>query len=150
MPLGPNLYGDLTEGCVARISTTSPTSPTTTCGVTNATLGGFPNRIAVDADHDALYFAIVEDYGYAAPYTPINKLRQYNLATQTMVTAPLSASDQQIIDVAVCPGGDIVAVDQKTNAGGLRVWRGGTERTTSAIAIGRPPTATDGLLCYDP
>ena len=150
MPLGPNLYGDLTEGCVARISTTSPTSPTATCGVTNATLGGFPNRVAVDAEHNKLYVAVVSDFGYSAPFTPINELREYDLATQTMVAAPLSASDQQIIDVQVCPGGDVVAVDQKMNAGGLRVWRNGTERTTAAIAIGRPPSATDGLACYDP
>lgn len=149
IPLGPNLFGDLTEGCVARISTTSPTAPTATCGVTNTTLGGFPNRVAVDAANNKLYVAVVEDFGYVSG-TPVNKLRSYDLASQTIATAPLSAADQQIIDVAVCPGGDVVAVDQKTNAGGLRVWRNGTERTSAALSIGRPPAATNALLCYDP
>jgi YVTN family beta-propeller protein len=152
IPLGPNLFGDLTEGCVARISTTSPTTPTASCGVTNATLGGFPNGLAVDAVHNKLYVAVVEDFGSTnpnAPRPPRNKLRSYDLASQTIAATPLSAADQQIVDVAVCPGGDIVATDQKTNAGGLRVWRNGTERTTSAMSIGRPPT-TSALVCYDP
>jgi len=148
IPLAPNLFGDLTEGCVARISTTSPTAPTATCGVSNATLGGLPNRVAVDATNNKLYIAVVEDFGFGANPAS-NKLRSYDLATQTLAATPLSAADSQIVDVAVCPGGDVVATDQKTNAGGLRVWRNGTERTTSAMSIGRPPT-TSALVCYDP
>jgi YVTN family beta-propeller protein len=144
----PNLFGALTDGCVVRISTTSPTAPTATCGVTNATLGGLPNRIAVDAANNKLYVAVVEDFGFGSG-PPVNKLRKYDLDAQALDANSLSTSAEQIVDVQVCPGGDIVATDQATNAGGLRVWRAGAERTSAAVSIGRPPT-TSALVCYDP
>src|SRR5206468_2690531 len=115
-------------------------SPTSTCGPTNSTLGGFAGRIAVDTVNNDLYVAVAESFS-------VGKLRVFDLGTQAIVTAPLSAASEQIVDVAVCPGGDIVGTDQTFNAGGLRVWRGATERTSSAMSIGVPPTV-NALVCY--
>ena len=48
-----------------------------------------------------------------------------------------------------CPDGEVVAVDSKMNAEGLRVFASGTERTTAALPIGLPPIFAGGIVCYD-
>ncbi|HUS29706.1 MAG TPA: hypothetical protein VMZ53_14480 [Kofleriaceae bacterium] len=141
IPLVPN-FGDLTQGCIARISTVNPAAPTAACGPTNAELGGFANRLAVDSENNKLYIAVAESF-------TSGKLRTVDLSNGALAAGSLSKAGQLIVDVQVCPGGDVVASDQTTNATGLRVWRGTTERTTDAISIGMNPTV-NGLACYDP
>jgi YVTN family beta-propeller protein len=141
IPLAPD-FSNLTAGCVARISTVNPAAPTAACGPTNAELGGIANRLAVDNESNKLYIAVAESF-------TVGKLRMIDLATGTLASGALSAANQLIIDVQVCPGGDVVVSDQTTNATGLRVYRGSQERTTEAISIGMNPT-TSALGCYDP
>jgi DNA-binding beta-propeller fold protein YncE len=139
IPLMPD-YNDLTAGCLARVSTGE--TPTVACGPTNAELGGLANKIAIDDKTNTAYIAVAESFSSG-------KLRTFDLASGTLGATPLSTSSELIVDVAVCPGGDVVATDQTTNAGGLRVWRGTAERTTEAMSIGMPPTV-NALVCYDP
>ena len=64
--------------------------------------------------------------------------------------SPMSSTSQLIVDVAACPGGQLVGTDQQTNNAGLRVWRkNGGERTADPVSIGMPPT-TNALVCYEP
>jgi len=139
IPLVPDL-ADLTAGCIARVSTGATT--TVACGPTNADLGGFANRIAIDDKTNTAYIAVAESF-------TVGKLRTLDLTNGTLGASALSTSSELIIDVAVCPGGDVVAMDQTTDASGLRVWRGTTERTTEALSIGMRPTV-NALVCYDP
>ncbi|HSD90719.1 MAG TPA: hypothetical protein VLB44_24510 [Kofleriaceae bacterium] len=139
IPLMPS-YNDLTAGCIARVSTGA--TPTVACGPTNAELGGLANKIAIDDKSNTAYIAVAESF-------TSGKLRTLDLSSGTLGATALSTSSELIVDVAACPGGDVVATDQTTNAGGLRVWRGTTERTTEAMSIGMPPTV-NALVCYDP
>ncbi len=133
-----------TAGCLERVSTGD--TPSVGCGPTNQQLGGFANKLAIADGGDTLYVAIGT---YDASFmNPTGVLRALDLATGTLADAPISATDELVIDVAACPGGDVVAMDQTLSATGLRVWRGQTERTTEALSIGLPPTV-NGLVCYD-
>jgi hypothetical protein len=152
-PEGSTYTGDLligsspslttyTAGCIERVSTGD--TPTVGCGPTNQQLGGFANKLAVS--DDTLYIAVGT---YDASFmNPTGVIRSLDLATGTLADAPLSATDELIIDVAACPGGDVVGMDQTLSATGLRVWSGTTERTTDALSIGLPPTV-NALVCYD-
>jgi DNA-binding beta-propeller fold protein YncE len=124
--------------CVARISTGA--NLTAGCALQNADLGGYPANLSVSADGKTLYMAIEESFS-------VGKLRAYNLETGTLAPDPIGASTT-IIDVAACPNGDVAATDSATNMAGVRVYRGTTERTTSALSIGNTPVAT-GLVCFD-
>lgn len=131
-----------TAGCVERVSTGD--TPTVGCGPTNQQLGGFVNKLAVGGD--TLYLAVGT---YDASFmNPTGAIRSVDLATGMLADAPLSAAEELIIDLAACPGGDVVGMDQTLSATGLRVWRGNTERTTEAMSIGLPPTV-NALVCYD-
>ncbi len=132
-------------GCIERVNVGGET-PTVGCGLSNQELGGFANRLSVAADGSLLYIAVGT---YDATFqNPTGALKGFDLASGTLWTAPLSAAEQLIIDVAACPGGDVVATDQTLNKTGLRVWRGTTERTTDALSIGLPPTV-NALACFD-
>ena len=136
-------FVDYATGCIERISTGA--TPTAACGLTNTELAGYANKLAIG--DDALYLAVgTLDSSFS---NPTGKLRAFDLGTGTLAASPLSPTSQLIVDVAACPGGQVVATDQTLNAGGLRVWRDGVERTTETISIGMPPT-TNALVCYDP
>lgn len=124
--------------CVARISTDA--NLTAGCAIQNADLGGYPANMAVSADGKTLYLAIEESFS-------VGKLRAYNLETGTLAADPIGTSTT-LIDVAACPNGDVAAMDSATNMAGVRVYRGTTERTTSALSIGNTPVTT-GIVCYD-
>lgn len=144
IPSVPDFTG-YTEGCVERVNTTSA-QPTVGCGLTNAQLAGYVNRLAVAPDGKTLYTAVgTYDQTFM---NPTGKLKAFDLMTGMLAADPLSAASELIIDVAACPGGDVVAMDQTLNAGGMRVWRGATERTSEALSIGLPPTV-NALACFD-
>lgn len=132
-------------GCIERVNIAGA-MPTVGCGLSNQELGGFPNRLSV-ADDGSLLYIVVGTYD-ATFQNPTGVLKGFDLASGTLWTAPVSSTEQLIIDVAACPGGDVVATDQTLNATGLRVWRGTTERTTDALSIGLPPTV-NALACFD-
>jgi hypothetical protein len=136
-------YSDYSSGCIERVSTGDPT--TVGCGLTNQELAGFVNKLAV-AD-DLLYVA-VGTYDTSFDH-PTGTVRSFDLASGTLAAEPISTASELVVDVAACPGGDVVGTDQTIGAGGLRVWRGGVERTTDAMSIGLPPT-TNALVCYAP
>jgi hypothetical protein len=137
-------YQNYATGCIERVSTAA--TATVSCGLTNQEIGGFANALAVSPDGAMLYIAADT---YDATFKQTGALRGFDLETGMLWTAPLSATAQVIVDVAACPGGDVVAADKTMNAAGLRVWRDTTERTTDAMSIGLPPTV-NALVCYDP
>lgn len=137
-------YQNYATGCLERVSTAA--TPAVSCGLTNQQLGGFGNRLAVADDGSLLYIAVAT---FDASFNQTGALRGFDLASGTLWTAALSTATELIVDVAACPGGDIVAADKTLNAGGLRVWRDTEQRTTEAMSIGLPPTV-NGLVCYDP
>ncbi len=128
----------LATRCVARVSTGA--TLTTGCAVQNADLGGYPANMSMSADGKTLYLAIQESF-------TVGKLRSYNLETGTLDPDPIGASTT-VFDVAACPNGDVAISDNNSTMSGIRVYRGTTERTTSALSIGNTPVAT-GLVCYD-
>jgi YVTN family beta-propeller protein len=137
-------FTDYASGCIERVSTGGATS--VSCGLTNQEMAGYATRLSVAPDESMLYVAVgTWDANFT---TPTGKLKGFDLDTGSLWTAPVSSASQLIIDVAACPGGDIVAMDQTFNKAGLRVWRNGVERTTEAMSIGMPPT-TNALACYD-
>ena len=142
IPTAPS-FSNFATGCIQRISTGA--TPAVSCGVTNAQLAGFANKLAVSDSN--LYLAVgTYDMSFS---NPTGTLKSLDLATGMLAPAPLSKSSELIVDVAACPGGQVVATDQTLNAGGLRVWGSGSERTTDALSIGMPPT-TNALVCIDP
>lgn len=137
-------YNNYATGCIDRVSTGA--TPAVACGLTNQEMAGFANSLAVAPDGTVLYIAVDT---FDTNFNQTGVLKGFDLETGTLWTAPLSATAQLIVDVAACPGGDVVAADKTLNAGGLRVWRDTTERTTEAKPIGLPPTV-NALVCYDP
>lgn len=151
IPVGAPNEGDLviptidwatSEGCIERV-TTGPNAASAGCVVTNADLGGggaYVVRAEINAQ-DATMFAAVSKY-------PDAKLRGYDLTAGTLWADPVSPAAQTIVDVAVCPTGDVVVSDSTMDAAGLRVYRGTVEQTTAALPVGLRPQSSHGLLCY--
>lgn len=131
-------FEDYSTGCVARVSASGAS-----CAVTNMELGGFVTGLAVGAK---LYLSVLVDQSFT---TVSGTLRAVDLATGALDGSPLSTASEQIGDVAACPDGTVVAVDSTMNAAGVRVYQGGAERTTEAMAIGLPPIFASGIVCYD-
>jgi hypothetical protein len=134
-----------TTGCVARVSTGA--TPTATCasGLTNSALGGLVTGAAITPD-ETLNLAVIVDANFA---TVSGKLRTYDLHTGMLAPQVPSAMAEQIGDVAACPDGEVVTIDSKMNAEGVRVFEAGSERTTEAKPIGLPPIFSGGVVCYD-
>ena len=128
------------SGCVEKI-TTGATPGSGGCIVTNAALGGYANRY--DTHGMELYVAVAS----ATDFTK-SDLWAYDMAASTLGTSPMSASTEKIIDVAACPDGTVVASDGTAASGGVRVYRAGSEVTTSGLVVGLTPAAQHGLACY--
>ena len=139
-------FTNYATGCIERVST-GPTPSAVGCGLKNQEVGGFVNKLVVSADGGVLYFAVgTYDSSFS---NPTGILKGFDLATGMLWAAPVSATTELIVDVAACPGGDVVGMDQTFSAAGVRVWRGALQRTTTAMSIGLPPTV-NALVCYDP
>ena len=134
------VFGDNSVGCLERIKT-GPAPAANGCVVTNAQVGGYQARVAFD---DPVMFVIASSYDTA----PHGSLQGYDLQTNTLWPAPLSAPAEVLIDVVVCPDSSIVVSDQKMGAAGLRVFHGTAEVTTAALDHGHKPRSAHGLACY--
>jgi hypothetical protein len=120
------------SGCVEKITTGA--APTSACIVQNSTLGGYASRVQFLGT--ANMFIAVENF-------PTGTLDFFDGTTVT----PATGTSEVIGDVAICPSGNVVASDTATPAG-IRVFSESGELTTSAQAVGIPPTSGHGLVCY--
>ena len=136
-------FDTYTEGCIERVSTGATPADTCAAGLHNSDLGGFATK--AEATADTLWLSVVVDANFA---TVSGTLRKYDLAAGTLAPA-VSPSTETIGDLATCPDGSVVAVDQTMNSNGLRVYSGTTERTTDPISIGLPPVFASGVTCFD-
>ena len=131
-------------GCLAGVKT-SGTPMVTGCVVTNAALGAYVNRVQVSADGHKLWMATAL---YAPDFSSqAGTLRAYD-AGRAALEAAISPAAQQILDVATCPDGRVIAGDAKMGASGLRIYHDGVEETTTPISIGRPTGGGNGLACW--
>lgn len=139
--VGTVLFDD-GSGCVERIAP-GATPRAAGCLVDNADLGGYASRIAFQADVSGALGL------FAVPTTfPRADLRALDMSTGMLRPGALNASTEIVLDVVVCADGSIIVADPTANANGLRVYQGGTEKTTAALPIGLPPASTHGLVCY--
>ncbi|MDB4958422.1 MAG: hypothetical protein JWO36_5991 [Myxococcales bacterium] len=141
IPTAP-YYGDLTQGCLARVSVGA--TPAASCAITNAAVGGYETHVDVQVVDGAEMLWMAVSTSFTA-----GDLRAYDLKTGSLWAMPVNAAMQQITDVAGCPDGSVVATDAKMNAAGFRVYKDGVEKTTAAISIGLPPGFGNGLICAD-
>ena len=131
-------------GCLARIRTTG-TPAANGCLVTNAALGAYVNHAAMSADGAKLWLSAAL---YATDFSSqTGTLRAFDVG-RAALDAATSPAAQQILDVATCPDGRVVAGDAKMGGSGLRIYQDGVEETTTAIGIGRPAGGGNGLLCW--
>ncbi|MCX5742438.1 MAG: hypothetical protein NT062_08080 [Proteobacteria bacterium] len=132
-------------GCVERI-TVGATPATHGCATTNALLGGFANRLeflpGTPGNAPTLLVA-VNGNAFPAAY-----LRAVDSATGTLAALPYNPDAEHLTDVAVCPDRTIVVADQAMGTGGVRLYAGTSELTTTALDVGLPPKSGHGLLCY--
>jgi hypothetical protein len=139
MPTVPS-FTDYSVGCLARISTgVVPASHG--CAVTNQALGGYATH--AEAGTDTLWISVAT---FDAEFNSSGKLIGVDLDDSVLAAAPLSAADQNIQDVAVCPNGALVAAD--VGAAGVRIFASGGEVTTSVLDIGLPPGSGNGMACF--
>ena len=141
-------YTDFSTGCLVRVSTGS--SPTATCAVSNADLGGYVNHSEVSDDGDFLYMAVT---GYDSSFNGFGHLRGFDLTSLTLWDGNLSPDGQIIDDLTTCGDGYVVVAERTTNSGGtvtasgLHVYQDATELTTSPISIGMPTGFGNNLVC---
>lgn len=137
-------FNDASAGCLARIHT-SGTPAAGGCLVRNSELGAYVNHAEVSADGAKVWLAAAL---YAADFSSqTGVLRAYDLGAGAL-DAPVSPPAQQILDVATCPDGRVVAGDATAGASGVRVYLDGAEETTGPIDIGRPAGGGNGLACW--
>ena len=125
-------------GCIARV--TPGATPTSSCALTNAQLGGLADHVALAGD---TAYVATTSFDFTTSF-----LQTWDVASAT-VSGAISAASEQITDVAVCSDGTIVAADQAKAAPGLRIFSGSVETTTAALPIGLPPDDGNQLVCYD-
>ena len=137
-------FNDLTQGCLTRVSVGA--SPVASCAIQNSATGGAETHydIQVNGAAETLWLAVSVDFTHA-------NLQTFDLVAGTLGSAPISASTEETLDVAVCPDGSIVATDNTMTTGGMRVYSSATktEKTTTALDIGLPPGFGNGLVCFD-
>ncbi len=143
-------------GCVERI-TVGATPASAGCLVTNAQLGNFAGRVEFYAPEftgpvtgSAI---VVPQVMYAVVPKPTfdgSDLRRWSFADTTLDPTPLNAATQSIVDVAVCPTGEVVMSDAPSSpaagAGGLRVYA--PNDTSAPLPVGLKPSSSHGLVCY--
>lgn len=151
LPAGAPHAGDLVigtivfasgAGCVERI-TTSATPTAAGCLVDNTALGGYAARVGYRAgDPDGALWLVVSQPDFSTV------VRTYD-PSEDAVSEPVSRAGQSPLDLAICPDGHVVVSDAPFGgSGGLRIYDGATELTTSPLAIGLNPASVAGLACY--
>lgn len=132
---------DLLTGCLERISV-NPTFASAGCLIDNATLGGYATGVA-EVDGDRTLLAVTS--GYDGEGRPIAEAVMYDAATDEIGAEPVSAPDELIFDVTVCPTGHWLFADA---SGGIRVYDAdGVQLTQDVLDIGLPPVG-GGMVCY--
>lgn len=140
-------FADVSIGCVERI-TTGPTPAAAGCVVTNADLGGFVVSMALYAQLDVtpILWMVVSN-GVFGP-GEVSDLRGYDLGASELWPAPVSPAAQLLVDVAVCPGLQIVVADRTPALSGLRLFQYTEQVTTAPYGVGLRPASSHGLVCY--
>ncbi len=136
-------FTDYTTGCLARISL-GATPAAHGCAVTNAELGGLANHVEVSHDAATLWIAVTT---YDPAFTLSGALRPVELATGEL-GASITPAAQIVTDVAACPDGSTVIVDNTFGHAGVRVYQGGRELTSAPLDIGAAPNYGNNLTCY--
>jgi DNA-binding beta-propeller fold protein YncE len=136
-------FDTYTSGCLVRVTPGQTPAATCATGLRNSDLAGFVNGIAIG---DKLWLSVVVDQSFT---TVSGQLRAVDLATGAVASTPASPASEQVTDLAACPDGSVVVVDSTMNATGVRVFKNGSEMTTTALAIGLPPIFSSGIVCYD-
>jgi DNA-binding beta-propeller fold protein YncE len=147
-PLGGDLlvttvpnFGDLTEGCLERVST-GATPASNGCLVENAALGGYASGYAYDATADRLWLAVTEGWD-SEDFGTLGALWHYDAIAGALADEAVSADAHRPGGVTLCPTGHAVTTD---SAGGLRVYTpAGAELTTTLLDIGLPPASA---VCF--
>jgi DNA-binding beta-propeller fold protein YncE len=151
LPAGAPHAGDLVigtitfstgAGCIERI-TTGEKPNAAGCLVDNKALGGYAARVGyrADAAGGALWLVVSQpDFSTV--------VRTYDPDADE-VSEPVSMAGQAPLDLAICPDGHVVVSDAPFGgAGGVRIYDGVTEKTTSPLSVGLNPTSVAGLACY--
>ena len=137
-------FNDFTNGCLARVRTSSPPAANG-CVATNAALGGLANHVSIAPDGATAWLAVT---GFAPDFSSsFGRLHSIALATGA-VSAALSPTTQQIDDVAACRDGYVIVSDGTFGAAGVRIWQHGAEKTSAALDIGRPTGFGNNLACF--
>jgi hypothetical protein len=137
-------FGDNSVGCVEQIKP-GATPSADGCTVTNQMVNGIVSRIEFqDLGDIAVMWMIVSSFDTEAH----GNLQGFDLVAKTLWPAPLSAATELLVDIAVCPNDQVVVADQTMAANGLRVYEGGSEKTTAPLGIGLKPGSSHGLVCY--
>jgi hypothetical protein len=134
-------FSDFSTGCLARISV-GATPAANGCALTNAQLGGYANHIEAD---DALMW--IAATGFTPTFESFGALLGIDLETGEPWPWPVSTPDQVITDLAVCPGGIVVAADTALTGKGIRVWDNAVEVTTEPMPFGLPPAYGGNIVC---
>lgn len=137
-------FNDFTAGCLARVGT-GATPADHGCAVTNQTLAGLANHVAIEPDGGRAWLAVT---GFSADFSSsFGRLHTLDLATGAL-SAALSPAAQNLNDVAACRDGFVVASDSTMGASGVRIWKDGAETTTAALDIGMPTGVGNNLACF--
>lgn len=137
-------FADFSTGCVESISLAGAPSPGG-CVIANQALGGFVARIDFEVAADAVVqWMVVASFGVAGA---VGNVQGIDLDTDEHIPA-ITPPEQVIVDLAICPGNNLVVADGTLDANGLRVYGADEEVTTEPLAVGLKPGSSHGLSCY--
>ena len=143
-------------GCVERV-TVGGSAASAGCMVTNAQLGNFASRVEFFAPEFTGPVTgtaiVVPQVMYAVVPKPTfdgSDLRRWSFSDATLEPTAVNGTTQSIVDVAVCPTGEIVMAEAPSSptagAGGLRVYA--PNDTSAPMPVGLKPASSHGLVCY--
>lgn len=135
-------FGNANSGCIESVGVDINDEPSSTCLVSNATLGGYAGGMAFHAAADTLYVARIAGFDANGA---LSALVTYDVRLDALAGEPITPPAQRPIEVARCPNDALVVADAQ---GGVRVFSaGGTELSSAPLDIGLPPLSK-GVLCF--